>query len=70
MTEHELLCLVAAHPHGLTVLQAVTETHIPVGTMGSKLSRAFQYGKLCRRRDSDQKGSPLVYFKRAMGTVP
>lgn len=64
MTEHELVALVASHPQGLTVMQAVTVTHIPVGTMGSKLSRAFQYGKISRRRDPGQKGSPLVYFQR------
>lgn len=64
MTDHELLQLVCAHPLGLTVVQAVTATSLPKATMGSKLSKAFLYGKLNRRRDTAQKGSPLVYFQR------
>lgn len=64
MTEHELLSLVASHPHGLTVMQAVSATDIPKGTMGTKLSKAFNYGKLSRRRDRTQDGSPLVYFQQ------
>lgn len=64
MTEPELMALISAHPFGLTVLQAVTASGLPEGTMGSKLSKAFLYGKLSRRRDPAQKGSPLVYFRR------
>lgn len=64
MTEHELMQLVAAHPQGLTVMQAVSATNIPVATMGAKLSKAFLYGKINRRRHYDRPGSPLVYFQR------